>query len=235
MVYKSLGISLSFEFKQAIFMEVCVSRETTKVATFSFSGLFQVCCTGSSCPANIMDHNASPFMALADELLIEIISHVEDRISLKSLARVCSRLQRLSELFLYKSVLIRVGDEACDFIKKCKRRKARRHAVHDLQVCWPWEEEDGIEVVNPFLETFTHLRHLKVEGPCCNDLPWSPSRYYHENQPSLVWNNGGRIDIPALFEKALAMPQPKPAILGQLQSCMSLGEIRSICATNLPL
>jgi hypothetical protein len=164
-----------------------------------------------------MEQRASQFLALADELLIEIISQIEDRQSLCSLARVSVRLQGLSEPFIFDSILIRTGDQARNLVRLFESRRVRMRAVHDLQIRYLYSSEDGIEDLNPVLKDLTQLRHLRVEAPCCNDTPWMDQ----PESPALPWENGGRIDILGLFELALTLPTSvTPSILSQLQYCM---------------
>jgi hypothetical protein len=166
---------------------------------------------------HIMEQSASQLLALADELLIEIISQIEDRQSLCCLARVSPRLQGLAEPYIYDSILTRTGDQARNLVQLFESRNARLRAVHDLQIRYLYSSEDGIEDLNAVLKGLTQLRHLRIETPCCNDSPWMDL----PGKPALLWANGGRIDIPGLFEMALTLPTSvKPGILGQLQSCM---------------
>lgn len=164
----------------------------------------------------IMEQSAAQLVALADELLIEIISQIDDRQSLCSLAHVSSRLQGLTEPYIYKSILITTGDQARNLVQIFKSRDARKRAVRDLQIRYLHTSEDGIEDLNAVLKDLTQLRHLRVEAPCCNDTPWV------QPEKPLVWASGGRIDIPGLFDMALNIPSSvQPSILSQLQSCMS--------------
>jgi hypothetical protein len=155
----------------------------------------------------------SRFLALADELLIEVVSHIDDRRSLCNLARVSSRLRGLTEPFIYESILIRTGVEAEKLVDLFRSREARLWAVRELQIRYKYEFESGIEELNPFLEHLLQLRHLTVESPCCNDSPWV--------RTSKLWESGGRIDYVRLFEKAVSWPVSiGPGIFSQLQSCM---------------
>lgn len=164
-----------------------------------------------------METSTSQLLALAVELLIEIISQVQDRQSLCALARTCSRLQNLTEDFIYESLLIRNGRQARALAQLFASGRIRARAVHDLQIRWPHTSEDGIEDIDPVLKDITQLKHLRIESPCCNDGPWIEQ----PGKPALPWTSGGKFDISKLFDAAL---NPKkslsPSPLGKLQSCM---------------
>ncbi|KAE9970489.1 hypothetical protein EG327_010250 [Venturia inaequalis] len=162
-----------------------------------------------------METSTSRFLALADELLIEIISQVQDRQALCALARTCGRLQNLTEDFIYESLLIRNGDQARSLAHLFASRRIRARAVHDLQIRWPHTSEDGIEDIDPVLKDLTQLKHLRIESPCCNDGPWIDQ----PDNPALAWTSGGKIDISGLFEIALSYERSLSASpLSNLQS-----------------
>lgn len=164
-----------------------------------------------------METSTPQFLALADELLIEIISQLQDRQSLCALARTCSRLQNLTEDFIFESLLIRNGTQARSLAQLLTSGRIRARAVHDLQIRWPHTSEDGIEDIDPVLKDLTQLKHLRVESPCCNDGPWIDQ----PDKPALLWTSGGKIDISGLFEIALSYDNSIfPSPLGNLQSCM---------------
>ncbi|QDS69072.1 hypothetical protein FKW77_009969 [Venturia effusa] len=162
-----------------------------------------------------METATSQFLALADELLIEIISLIQDRQSLCALARTCSRLQDLTQDFIFHSPLIRNGDQARALAHLFSSGRIRSSAVHDLQIRWRHTVEDGIEDINSVLTSFTQLRNLRIESPCCNDGPWIEQ----PEKPAIPWTSGGRIDITGLFETALDRSgELSTPLLGQLQS-----------------
>lgn len=162
-----------------------------------------------------MESTASRFLALADELIIDIISQIQDRQSLSALARTCSRLQDLTEDFIFDSLLIRNGDRARVLARLFASGRIRPRAVHDLQIRWPHSVEDGIEDIGSVLKDFSQLRSLRIESPCCNDSPWIEQ----PEKPALPWTSGSRLDISGLFEIALSQSRSLEApLLGQLQS-----------------
>lgn len=164
-----------------------------------------------------MEASTSQFLALADELLVEIISKVQDRQALCALARTCSRLHNLAEDFIYESLLIRKGVQARSLAQLFTSGRLRARAVHDLQIRWPYTSEDGIEDIDPVLRDFTQLKHLRIESPCCNDGPWIDL----PDKPALPWTSGGKIDISGLFELAMSCDRTlSPSPLGNLHSCM---------------
>jgi hypothetical protein len=98
------------------------------------------------------------------------------------------------------------------------------HSVQDLQIRYLYTEEDGIEELERVFKYLTHLRHLRIEAPCCNDTPWIERR----NKPALAWKYGGKIDIARIFELAISTHYARniePSVLFQLQSCMFTSRI----------
>lgn len=163
-----------------------------------------------------MEPTTSSFAALADELLIEIISQIRDRESLCSLARTSRSLQNLTEDFLWDSVLIRTGNQARHLSRLFSSGRIRVSAIHNLQIRYTHFAEDGIEDLNSVLKDLAQLRHLIVEAPCCNDSPWMDQI----GKPALPWESAGRIDVRGLFKMALdSATSLRPSVLGQLQSC----------------
>ncbi|CAG8961311.1 hypothetical protein HYFRA_00013772 [Hymenoscyphus fraxineus] len=134
---------------------------------------------------------------LADELLLSIVDQIDDRVSLCNLARTCSKLQLLSEPFIYKSVLVLKGSLVKDVLKPSfTARPTRLSAIKDLAIRYRFDSEEGIEDLEPFLYHMDQLRNLIIEAPCCNDTPWA---FGDRN-----WESQGRVDYGKLFEASLS-------------------------------
>jgi len=152
---------------------------------------------------------------LAEELVLNILEQIDSQLALCNLARTCSRLQELTEPYIYSTVLIRTGSNAESLLESLLARPKRLSSILDLAIRYRHDSEQGIEVLCPVISKLRKLRRLHVEAPCCNDGHWSVGRGHR-------WESAGRIDIGELFETAVGLPPLiQPQGLGMLQSCKS--------------
>ncbi|CZR63871.1 uncharacterized protein PAC_13768 [Phialocephala subalpina] len=142
----------------------------------------------------------SRLLALADELLLKVIEHIEPKDDLSNLSRVCSRLQAFAEPFLYQSILIRKGEHATQLCYALHRRTARAYSVRKLQVAYMHKHRVGIEVLNQALRTMCSLQEINIESPCCNDT--------HPN--TIDFESKGRINYAEYFQFASSMTLESP-------------------------
>lgn len=162
---------------------------------------------------DIMGKGGSRFLALSDELLIEIIAQIGDRQSLCNLARVSSFLQGLTEPFIWKSVVVRTGKQVIKLHKVLHARRDRLSAVQDLQIRYTYRDESGMEFFNNIMGQLVQLRHLTIESPCCNDNPWGDRL--------VLWGSSCRIEYATFFEEAVSLQllaSVQPKFFGQLRS-----------------
>ncbi|KAK0119934.1 hypothetical protein ONS95_011359 [Cadophora gregata] len=144
----------------------------------------------------------SRLLGLADELLIQIIYHLDDPRSLCNLAATCSRLQGLAEAALYNTILIRKGYRALDILASILGRLERALLIRKLHVRYLYDNSAGIETLNITLQHLTQLKELLIEAPCCNDTHAIRADFESE----------GKINYAAYFDFASSMtlgPQPR--------------------------
>lgn len=152
----------------------------------------------------------SHLLALADELLLKVIEHIESKDDLSNLSRVCSRLQAFAEPFLYQSILVRKGEHAIQLCYALHRRTARASSVRKLQVAYMHMHRVGIEVLNQALRTMCSLQEINIESPCCNDT--------HPN--TIDFESKGRINYAEYFHFASSMTlESPPRVQVPLQTC----------------
>jgi hypothetical protein len=147
---------------------------------------------------------------LADELLLNIIEHVNSRTALQTLACTCSKLQSLTEPFIWTSLLVLSGSHAFQIAKSLRSRESRASGIRSLQVRYAQELANGIEALNPEMKKMSQLRELHVESSCPNNA----------GELGLNWGEG-RIKIAEFFEFAMQrMPGQNPRVQVPLQTCM---------------
>ncbi|KAH7354837.1 hypothetical protein BKA65DRAFT_497119 [Rhexocercosporidium sp. MPI-PUGE-AT-0058] len=147
----------------------------------------------------------SGLLGLADELLIQIVQHIDSSQDLCSLAVTCSQLQVFAEPALYSSILIQNGSRALKFFTSIVRMQARASFVRKLHIQYRSEDEEGVEILNLALLHLRKLKELLIEAPCCNDNPRRRADF----------QNQGKIDYAAYFGFASSMtlgPQPRVQI-----------------------
>jgi len=153
----------------------------------------------------------SGLLDLADELLLSIIEQVEKPKDLCNFALTCLRIQALVEPFIYRSILIRTGDQAVNLVCSTKARPVRASAIQTLEIRYVFTAEHNIEALDLVLMDLRNLRHLTIESPCLNNGPWR-----NGSQP---WESKCRIDYCTLFEAAsLKLPPSAPRTIPLLQS-----------------
>jgi hypothetical protein len=163
--------------------------------------------------ASIIKLPRSCLLALVDELLLEIVDFVESKDDLCKLARVCSRLQGLTEPALYRSVLIHKGSTALRILSAILSRPVRVSFIRQLQVRYMYAHRHGISVLNEILMRMRNLQELTIEAPCCNDT------YAFVDED---FETKGLIDYADYFVFASSMTlESHPRVQVPLQSCKS--------------
>lgn len=144
----------------------------------------------------------SRLLGLADELLIQIVQHLDYPQGHCNLAVTCSRLQGFAEAALYSSILIRKGWQALEIYAAILGRPERALLIRKLHVRYLYDASRSVEMVNTILLELIKLKELLIEAPCCNDAHALRSDFESE----------GKIDYAAYFEFASAMtlvPEPR--------------------------
>jgi hypothetical protein len=148
-------------------------------------------------------------LALADELILSIIEQIDSREDLNSLATTCSRLQDLTEPYIWQSLLVLTGEHASALTQAFESRPGRMSSVQEMAICYNEDNEDGIEYLSPCIPHMRKLRQLRIETPCPNNH--GGLRYRPFNSPS-------RIDYTSLFQSSISGVTPYPP-LSMLTSC----------------
>ncbi|KAF2871656.1 hypothetical protein BDV95DRAFT_521073 [Massariosphaeria phaeospora] len=162
-----------------------------------------------------MERQESPphgrhLLSLVDELLLGIIDQIDTHETLCCLARTCSRLQNLTEPYIWRHLLVRRGSNARQVATALDNKTERTSFVQDLSIRYAFkdEDEDGIEKLGPLIRFMDKLRHLRIESPCPNNV---------DHRGGGVFHNWTKIDYTSLFE-ATVHPQGLPPALPMLQS-----------------
>jgi hypothetical protein len=153
----------------------------------------------------------SRLLALADELLIAMVEHLESKHDLYNLALVCSTLQALAEPALYRSILVREGTKAHRLSDAILRRPIRATFIRSLQIRYLYASKEGIGILNHGLRKMCNLQELTIEAPCCNDT-----------HALLVdgFESKGLIDYAEYFIFASSMTlESQPRVQVPLQTC----------------
>lgn len=114
-------------------------------------------------------HGSFQLFSLADELILSIIEQIDSHHALCSLAATCSRLQSLTEPFIWRSLLVLTGSHVGKLVQAFDQRPERLSSIQELAIQYDQKDEEGIEKINPCLRQMVKLRHLTIESPCPNN------------------------------------------------------------------
>jgi hypothetical protein len=148
-------------------------------------------------------------LSLVDELLLNIINHLDTHQALCNLAATCMRFQGLVEPYIWRSPLITTGGQARRVARALDSREARIEYVQDLSIRYKDLEREGIEELNHFIALMPKLRHLMLESPCPNNQEWRGGVYF---------DGYSRIDYTNLLAGAVYPRLGLPLALPILQS-----------------
>jgi hypothetical protein len=153
----------------------------------------------------------SGLLRLVDELLLNIIDHVENQDALCSLAATCTRFQGLVEPHIWRKVEVLTGEHAQRIATALDSRDDRTDYIQDLAIRYKDDYRDGIENLNHYLSLMGRLRHLHVESPCPNNVEWQNGSIYFDGY--------SRIDYTNLLAAAVYPRSGMSMALPMLQSC----------------
>jgi hypothetical protein len=149
-------------------------------------------------------------LRLVDELLLNIIDHIDSQDALCSLAVTCTRFQGLVEPYIWRKLEVLTGDHARSIAAALNSRDDRTDYIQDLAIRYSDQYRDGIEELNHFLSLMGKLRHLHVESPCPNNVEWQHSGIYFDGY--------SRIDYTNLLAGSVYPRSGMPMTLPMLQS-----------------
>ncbi|KAK6539283.1 hypothetical protein TWF694_009518 [Orbilia ellipsospora] len=151
-----------------------------------------------------------PLLSLPNELLLQVLSHVRDRKTLISLASTCRSLQRLSEAFLYSSVVFTQRAEVQKLIDATKLDPQRLRYVRNYELRFSVGEHEGGTDELLDITTMTSLRRFATESPLCQ--PWSDRDFLKQ------WRNDMTYYLETFKKASLLEEGLSPRPLGQLRS-----------------
>ncbi|KAH7412038.1 hypothetical protein DE146DRAFT_602958 [Phaeosphaeria sp. MPI-PUGE-AT-0046c] len=151
----------------------------------------------------------SGLLSLVDELLLNIIDHIDNRESLVTLASTCMRFQSLVEPYIWRDLLVLTGHHARNISQALDDSERRVGYVQSLSVRYQDKHREGIEELNFFISLMARLKHLTIESPCPNNLEWRAGHYF---------DGYSRIDYANLLAQAVYPRAGVPIALPMLQT-----------------
>lgn len=149
-------------------------------------------------------------LSLVDELLLNIIDHIDNHTALCQLASTCMRFQDLVEPYIWRNLLVLKGSHAQHIARALDSREVRIDYVQSMSIRYKDDYRSGIEELNHFLGIMGNLRHLTLETPCPNNLEWRAGVYF---------DGWSRVDFTNLLASAVYPRLGLPLALPMLQSC----------------
>jgi hypothetical protein len=152
----------------------------------------------------------SGLLSFVDELLLNILDHIDSREALCYLAATCMRFQDLVEPYIWRELLVLSGMHARKIALALDTRDERIDYVKSLSIRYKDEVKEGIEELNYFIALMGRLQHLTIESPCPNNLEW---------RAGVFFDGYSRIDFTNLLASAVYPRLGLPLALPMLQSC----------------
>jgi hypothetical protein len=149
-------------------------------------------------------------LSLVDELLLNIIDHIDNRKALCQLASTCTRFQGLVEPYIWRDLLVLTGGHARYIAQALDSRDQRADYIQSLSIRYKDEYKEGIEELNHFIALMSRLRHLTLESPCPNNQEW---------RSGVFFDGYSRIDYTNLLASAVYPRSGLQLTLPMLQSC----------------
>ncbi|KIW04028.1 uncharacterized protein PV09_04851 [Verruconis gallopava] len=137
----------------------------------------------------------SRLMSLPDELLLCVVEQIDDTPSLRSFILTCQKAQSLAEPCLWRSIVIRNGEQARMLFGMFLKRRERRAFVQHVDVKHKLDSQGEIGIFDGQIGLFSNLRTCKIESPCPNDnIVYSSTGEFSDGEGQLrYWN-----DLPKL-------------------------------------
>jgi len=148
----------------------------------------------------------SGLLRLVDELLLNIIDHINAIDALCSLAVTCSRFQGLVEPYIWREILVVKGEHARRIATALDSREERTDYIKDLAIRYQDGYRDGISELNHFMGLMGKLRHLHIESPCPNNSEWQAGPVYFDGYSRIDYQNLIASAVYPRFGMQLALP-----------------------------
>ncbi|KAH3976933.1 hypothetical protein HBI80_009580 [Parastagonospora nodorum] len=152
---------------------------------------------------------SSGLLSLVDELLLNIIDHIDNRRALCHLASTCTRFQGLVEPYIWRDLLVLTGSHARHITQALDSRDERVDYIRSLSIRYKVEYKEGIEELNHHIALMSRLKHLMLESPCPNNSEW---------RNGLFFDGYSRIDFTNLLASAVYPRAGLPLSMPMLQS-----------------
>jgi hypothetical protein len=151
----------------------------------------------------------SGLLSLVDELLLNIIDHIDNQEALCYLAMTCTRFQGLVEPYIWRDLLVLTGGHARRIMEALDSREERVDYIQNLSIRYKEERKEGIEELNHFIALMSKLKHLTLESPCPNNDEW---------RGGLFFDGFSRINYTDLLASAVYPREGLSPALPMLQS-----------------
>ena len=163
------------------------SLETKKRKTRHSGRIFKAARRGAG--ITMLGPAESGLLRLVDELLLNIIDHIDAQDALCSLAATCSRFQGLVEPYIWRDILVVKGEHARRIATALDSREERTDYIKDLAIRYQDVYRDGISELNHFIGFMGKLRHLHIESPCPNNSEWQAGPVYFDGYSRIDFQN----------------------------------------------
>jgi hypothetical protein len=152
---------------------------------------------------------SSGLLSLVDELLLNIIDHIDSKEALCYFALTCTRFQGLVEPYIWRDLLVLTGGHARRIMQALDSREERVEYIQSLSIRYKEGVKEGIEELNHFIALMSRLKHFTLESPCPNNDEW---------RSGLFFDGYSRIDYTNLLASAVYPRIGHPLALPMLQS-----------------
>ncbi|KAF2211345.1 hypothetical protein CERZMDRAFT_98655 [Cercospora zeae-maydis SCOH1-5] len=127
-----------------------------------------------------------PLLDLPNELIAEVIEHVDSRKTLRILSRTCKRIQQLTEPALYRYALVRNGARARHLLHSIEQKPARAKAIHELDIPCDCRSAPWFEGLARLLESAVNLNRLMLEMPQVNNGEFEDQELHEQMTTALL-------------------------------------------------
>lgn len=125
---------------------------------------------------------ATSLHSLPNELLIEIVSHINDNKTLCAFALTSSRYLPFAEAKLYSNILLRESSVARDLQQAVFHRQGRGEHIKSLNLSFDYNRhwQGTGSTLKRVIKQFCNLKDLTVEAPTCNFGRWRGLNHFWE-------------------------------------------------------
>ncbi|KAI0129087.1 hypothetical protein BJ170DRAFT_623942 [Xylariales sp. AK1849] len=107
-------------------------------------------------------------LSLPNELIMQMLEHIDDVPTLQAVARTCKALQVAAEVCLYSSVIATKRSTQVSLLDAIGREPQRKQHVRNLELLYSTRRYECLGTASLDLRTFSRLRSFVSESPFCN-------------------------------------------------------------------